>query len=70
MTTSFENCEAGTFYGLEGNQNKFQPGETVLLQWGAFDDESTPLNISLSRPGGALVSDILGEYKDTKRFPC
>ncbi|QKX63058.1 uncharacterized protein TRUGW13939_10226 [Talaromyces rugulosus] len=59
MTTSFENCKSGTFYGLGGDQNKFQPGETVLLQWGAYDDLSTPLNVSLSRWGGALVGDIL-----------
>lgn len=65
MSTSFKNCEAGTFYGWEDDKNnKFQPGDTVLLQWGAFDDESTPLNISLTRPGGALVSDILGGYKN------
>lgn len=65
MSTSFKNCEAGTFYGWEEDKNDtFQPGDTVLLQWGAFDDESTPLNISLTRPGGALVGDILGAYKD------
>ncbi|CRG92640.1 hypothetical protein PISL3812_09703 [Talaromyces islandicus] len=60
MTTSFENCEAGTFYGWDSDSNnEFHPGDTVLLQWGTLDNESTPLNLSLSRLGGTLVGDIL-----------
>jgi hypothetical protein len=57
---TFENCTAGTFYGFTNKENnEFHPGDTFQLQWGAYD-EHTPLNISLARLGGSLVSDILG----------
>jgi hypothetical protein len=69
MSTSFSNCEQGTFYGWDNDSNNtFHPGDTVLLQWGALDNESIPLNISLSRSGGTLVSDILGTYQELINF--
>lgn len=69
MSTWFTNCETGTFYGWdEVSNNTFHPGDTVLLQWGALANESIPLNVSLSRPGGTLVGDILGKFKDVNDF--
>lgn len=56
----FEDCTTGTFYGFTNDKNnEFHPGDTFTIQWGAYDDY-TPLNITLARLGGSLVSDIVG----------
>jgi hypothetical protein len=62
-TKDFQNCVPGTFYGFTSTaNNEFSPGDTFLLQWGAFDNGATPLNVSVGRVGGTLVGEVAGAY--------
>ncbi|PWY87713.1 hypothetical protein BO70DRAFT_200925 [Aspergillus heteromorphus CBS 117.55] len=63
-TQGFENCVAGTWYGF--TRTEFNPGDTLNLQWGAIDDGSTPLNISLGRAGGSIIDEIVVGAKFTQ----
>ncbi|KAJ5760280.1 hypothetical protein N7520_007436 [Penicillium odoratum] len=59
-TNGYTNCVSGTFYGITDTaNNEFYPGETFNLQWGAIENGTLPLNISLGRSGGALVDQIV-----------
>ncbi|KAJ5785376.1 uncharacterized protein N7503_010588 [Penicillium pulvis] len=59
-TNGYTNCVEGTFYGFTNTENnEFYPGESLNLQWGSIEDGELPLNITLGRPGGGLVDQIV-----------
>lgn len=59
-TNGYTDCVDGTFYGFTDTENnEFYPGQSLNLQWGAIDNGTLPLNISLGRVGGALVDQIV-----------
>ena len=57
---TFTNCDAGTWYAF--NKTEVNIGQTVQVQFGAFDD-TTDLNIYLTRPGGSLVQSLVCKSK-------
>lgn len=60
MSQTFTNCEAGTWYDF--NKTNLNIGQTVQVQFGAFDN-TTNLNIYLTRPGGSLVQSLVCKSK-------
>ncbi|EED21176.1 conserved hypothetical protein [Talaromyces stipitatus ATCC 10500] len=58
MVQTFTNCDTGEWYGF-GNSSQFNIGQTVQVQFGAFDEGTTKLNIYLTRPGGSLVKSLV-----------
>lgn len=68
-TGGYTNCEPGTFYGFnDKSNNEFWPGESINLQWGAIDNGTQSLNVSLFRPGGTLLDQIAGMYIKQRRL--
>lgn len=61
MSQTFTNCTSGTWYAF--NKTNLNIGDTVQVQFGAFD-ETTNLNIYLTRPGGTLVQSIVCKSKE------
>ena len=60
-TNGYRDCEPGTFYGFSDTENnEFSPGDIFNLQWGAYNNGTLPLNISLGRVGGELLGQIVG----------
>lgn len=60
-TNGYTNCEAGKFYGFSDDENnQFSPGDIFNLQWGAVEDGTRPLNVSLAREGGQVLEQIVG----------
>ncbi|RAO66399.1 uncharacterized protein BHQ10_002411 [Talaromyces amestolkiae] len=56
MSQTFTNCDSGTWYAF--NKTNLNIGDTVQVQFGAFDN-TTNLNIYLTRPGGSLVQSLV-----------
>lgn len=61
MSQTFTNCEAGTWYAF--NKTNLNIGQTIQVQFGAFDN-TTNLNIYLTRPGGSLVQSLVCKSKE------
>lgn len=70
-THGYEDCIPGTFYGFtETENNTFQPGDSFPLRWGAVDTSIyNPLNISLAKPGGEIVDEIVGTLPSFNLLP-
>jgi hypothetical protein len=62
MSQTFTDCEAGTWYAF--NQTNLNIGQTIQVQFGAFDEGTTDLNVYLTRPGGSLVQSLVRKSKD------
>lgn len=60
MSQNFTNCKAGTWYAF--NDTNLNIGQTVQVQFGAFDN-TTNLNIYLAKPGGSLVQSLVCKSK-------
>lgn len=58
MAQTYHNCKPGNWYGF-GNTSDLNVGQTVQVQFGAWDDGSSKLNIYLARPGGSLVDPLV-----------
>uniref|UniRef100_A0A093UW74 Paired immunoglobulin-like type 2 receptor alpha n=1 Tax=Talaromyces marneffei PM1 TaxID=1077442 RepID=A0A093UW74_TALMA len=57
MSQTVTDCSAGTWYSF--NNTNLNIGQTVQVQFGAFDEGKTALNIYLTRPGGSLVQSLV-----------
>jgi hypothetical protein len=62
-THGYENCVPGIFYGFTSTENNvLYPCDTFNRSWLAIQDGDLRLNISLGRPGGGLIDQIVAEH--------